>query len=180
MSIQLVLFDENLEPGYLSFERVLFPDFDGVFHPDGCDEEGEGITDAMAKKLTERLITFCNNEIATQNQRKEFSMKSKQTPHTHTGITSTEMTVDFDMGGRIECQVTVPKGSACKKLDGGSQPWIVASYSFIENKRSILYDDLQNHGLRMPESNITDIKEVKMTPTPRRVRFAQKVSDYGL
>lgn len=38
-SVPLVGFDQSLLAGYLNFDRVLFLDFDGVLHPEGCDAD---------------------------------------------------------------------------------------------------------------------------------------------
>ncbi|GIK44863.1 MAG: hypothetical protein K8L99_20435 [Anaerolineae bacterium] len=87
-------------------------------------------------------------------------MKSTPTPHVATGVTIEEMTVTFGATGSMQHQVTVPAGTKCKKLDGGSNPWVVDDLRFITNKQSILYSDADIYGIRIPENKITDIKEV--------------------
>lgn len=89
-------------------------------------------------------------------------MKSVSTPHVATGVTVEELKVTFGpTGSHFKYDVTVPAGTRCKKLDGGSNPWVVADISFIEDKRSILYSDADIYGIRVPEDKITDIKSVE-------------------
>ena len=88
-------------------------------------------------------------------------MKSTPTPHTHTGVTAKELTVQFGPTGGFKYTVTVPAGTACKKLDGGSEPWVVQNLGFIADKRSFLYSDADIYGIRIPEVEIADIIEVK-------------------
>lgn len=88
-------------------------------------------------------------------------MKSTPTPHVATGVTSEEMKVTFGPTGGPKYEVTVPAGTRCKKLDGGSEPWVVDDLSFIEDKRSIMYSDADIYGIRIPENKLTDIKPVR-------------------
>lgn len=92
-------------------------------------------------------------------------MKSKQTPWTHTGKTTQEITTEFGASGsRFKYTVTVPAGTACRKLDGGSDPWVVADLSFIDDKNganSMLYHDADHYGIRISEAQITDIQPVR-------------------
>lgn len=86
-------------------------------------------------------------------------MKSTPTPHVATGVTQEELQLTFGASGsRLKHDVTVPAGTRCKKLDGGSDPWVVDDLGFIEDKRSILYSDADNYGIRVPEDKITGIK----------------------
>lgn len=82
-------------------------------------------------------------------------MKSTPTPHTHTGQTTEEITTAV---GPSKYSVTVPAGTRCRKLDGGSDPWVVADLSFIADKRGILYSDADIYGIRIPEEKITNIQ----------------------
>lgn len=88
-------------------------------------------------------------------------MKSRPTPHVATGVTSEELQVTFGSAGGFKYDVTVPAGTRCKKLDGGSEPWVVDDLSFIEDKRSIMYSDADIYGIRVPENKLTDIKPVR-------------------
>lgn len=83
-------------------------------------------------------------------------MRSTQTPWTHTGVTQEEITT---VVGPSKYQVTVPVGTKCRKLDGGSDPWVVADISFICDKRGILYSDANIYGIRIPEEKIADITQ---------------------
>ena len=62
-------------------------------------------------------------------------MKSTPTPHAHTGVTTKELTVEFGPSGGTKYTVTVPAGTACIKLDGGSSPWVVQDLRFIAEKK---------------------------------------------
>lgn len=90
-------------------------------------------------------------------------MKSTQTPWTHIGVTAEEITTEFGPSGRmILHEVTVPQGTACRKLVGGStDTWVVADLRFIEDKRSFMYSDADIYGIRIPEEKITGITPVK-------------------
>lgn len=57
--------------------------------------------------------------------------------------------------------VTVPAGTRCCKLGDGSDPWVVQDLGFIENKRGILYSDADIYGIRIPESEISEIAAAK-------------------
>lgn len=88
-------------------------------------------------------------------------MKSTQTPWTHTGITSEEITVEFGpTGSNFKYTVTVPAETLCRKLDGGSDPWVVGDLRFIEDKKGILYSDADIYGIRIPQEKIINIKQV--------------------
>lgn len=95
-------------------------------------------------------------------------MKSTPTPHTHTGVTAKELTVQFGPSGGMKYNVTVPAGTPCRKLDGGSDPWVVANLGFIADKHSILYSDADIYGIRIPEVEIANICEIQTrAPRPR-------------
>ena len=78
---------------------------------------------------------------------------------THSAHTSEELTlvIRFD-DSKFQCSVTVPKGTACRKLDGSSDPWIVFDLSFIQDKRTILYSHAKIYGIRIPEEKLENIK----------------------
>lgn len=89
-------------------------------------------------------------------------MKSTPTPHVATGITAEELKVTFGpTASHFKYDVTVPAGTRCKKLDGGSAPWVVDDLSFIEDKRGIMYSDADIYGIRIPEDKITGINPVE-------------------
>lgn len=88
-------------------------------------------------------------------------MKSTPTPHVATGVTSEELQVTFGATGCSQYDVTVPAGTRCKKLDGGSEPWVVDDLSFIEDKRSIMYSDADIYGIRIPENKLTNIRAAR-------------------
>ena len=88
-------------------------------------------------------------------------MKSTPTPHVATGATKEELTLSFGAtGSHFRYEVTVPAGTRCKKLDGGSEPWVVDDLGFIEDKRSMMYHEADHYGIRVPEDKITNITEV--------------------
>lgn len=87
-------------------------------------------------------------------------MKSTPTPWTHTGVTTEEITTECGPG-RLKASVTVPAGTACRKLEGGTPTWVVADLGFIEDKHSILYHDADHYGIRIPEEKITGITPVR-------------------
>lgn len=82
-------------------------------------------------------------------------MKSTPCPHTHTAHTVEEITT---VVGPSNYQVTVPAGTLCKKLEGGSPTWVVEDLRFIEDKNGILYSDADIYGIRIPEDKLTNIK----------------------
>jgi hypothetical protein len=84
-------------------------------------------------------------------------MKSVETPWTHTGVTVDEATYKV---GPSKYDITVPGGTACRKLEGGSPTWVVSDLRFIEDKNGLLYSDSDSYGIRVPEANITGIKPV--------------------
>ncbi len=86
-------------------------------------------------------------------------MHSTPTHHTHTGITAKELIITFGATGCMKHTVTVPAGTSCHKLDGGSDPWVVSDLRFIEDKRGIMYSDADIYGIRVPEAEITNIAE---------------------
>lgn len=87
-------------------------------------------------------------------------LKSTPTIHVATGVTAEELVITFGPTGGLKHNVTVPSGTRCKKLDGGSNPWVVDDLSFIADKRSIMYHDADHYGIRVPETKVTDIKQV--------------------
>ena len=93
--------------------------------------------------------------------------KSRVTPWTHTGILTNELTTTCE--GR---PVVVPAGTVCRKLDGGSNPWVVGDLSFIADKESLLYFDADHHGIRVPEEKLQDIYPVGIT----RTQMAEKLA----
>jgi hypothetical protein len=95
-------------------------------------------------------------------------MKSTPTPHVATAKTSKELEVKFGASGsRFQYDVTVPAGTACRKLDGGSDPWVVSDLSFIEDKKGIMYSDAGIYGIRVPEEHLVEIVPVeKRRPRP--------------
>ena len=94
-------------------------------------------------------------------------MKSTPTPWTHTGVTAEELTIEFGpTGSSLKHTVTVPAGTACRKLEGGSSSWVVADLNFIAEKKGILYHDADHYGIRIPEAKISGISPVKK-PGPR-------------
>lgn len=88
-------------------------------------------------------------------------MKSKPTPHVATGVTTEELHLSFAPGGsHFKYEVIVPAGTLCRKLDGGSDPWVVSDLSFIQDKRSIMYSDADIYGIRVPEDKLKDIRSI--------------------
>lgn len=98
-------------------------------------------------------------------------MKSTPTPHTHTGVTTKELTLTYGGGGKHCHSVAVPAGTACKKLDGGTDPWVVANLSFMADKCRFAYSDADIYGIRVPESEISGIKEVHRQSESLRQRM---------
>ncbi len=95
-------------------------------------------------------------------------MKSRSTPHTHTGVVSESFLAKVGPSGY---EMQVPAGVACKKLDGGSEPWVVSDLSCVPGPRNgILYSDADIYGIRVPERLVGDIVEVKKVSTPSSVR----------
>lgn len=78
------------------------------------------------------------------------------TPYTHTAVTTQEIVAEVGPSGTPKKQVTVPQGVLCKKLDGGSDPWVVDDLSFLD-PRSIEYHDANHYGIRIDERFLTDI-----------------------
>lgn len=78
---------------------------------------------------------------------------------THTGILVSDLDVEFGASGRMVHKVTVPKGTACIKLDGGHDNWVVNDLSFIEDKKGFLFSDADLYGIRVPEGSIGDVAE---------------------
>lgn len=96
-------------------------------------------------------------------------MKSTPTPWTHEAVTSEPLRVEFGASGSpLRYSVDVPAGTRCRKLDGGSDPWVVADLSFIEDKRSLLFHDADHYGIRIPEDKLSEIREVRSRPPERR------------
>jgi len=86
-------------------------------------------------------------------------MKSTPTPWTHVGVTCEQLSITFTGGGRIPHNVTVPVGTLCHKLDGGSRPWVVGNLGFLEDKQSMLYHDADHYGIRIPEDRVVGIQD---------------------
>lgn len=93
-------------------------------------------------------------------------MKSTPTPHVATGVLAEETEVTFGAtGSHLQYTVSVPAGTACRKLDGGSDPWVVQDLSFLDRKAMpLMYHDAYYYGIRVPEEKITDIKVVNSRP----------------
>lgn len=91
-------------------------------------------------------------------------MESVKTKHTHTGVTVQEVVGVFGASGGAQYTVVVPAGTRCAKLEGGSAPWVVDDLSFIGNTRSLLYRDADIYGIRVDETDITEIAEAGSAP----------------
>lgn len=117
-------------------------------------------------------------------------MKSTPTPWTHTAVTAADFQTNSSGAGRVGYDVTVPAGTLCHKLDGGSATWVVADLSFITDKNSILYHDADHYGIRIPEDRLKDIypvavgmsrekiaAEVAALPAARKVEIDSAVQD---
>ena len=78
-------------------------------------------------------------------------------PFTHRGVTLEAITTRV---GPSSYEVTVPAGTACVRLDGGHDPWVVNDLRFIKDKGSLLYSDADMCGIHIPESKITDISPI--------------------
>ncbi|KVV07410.1 hypothetical protein [Burkholderia ubonensis] len=90
-------------------------------------------------------------------------MKSVKTPHTHTAEMAEETAVNFGAAGsKLKYDVIVPAGTRCVKLEGGggTPVWVVEDLSFIEDKQSILYHDAYYYGIKVEESQLTNIAAV--------------------
>lgn len=86
-------------------------------------------------------------------------MKSQITPCTHIGETRTELTIEFGASGsKLKYSATVPAGTKVGKRDGGADQWIVDDLSFIEDKNSLMYHEADHYGIRVPESEIANIR----------------------
>lgn len=85
-------------------------------------------------------------------------MKSQPTPHTHVGETRAELTLEFGPG-KLKSVVTVPAGTRVKKLDGGSDPWVVDDLRFMKDKNSIAYHDAEHYGIHIQEAEVTNVRE---------------------
>lgn len=93
-------------------------------------------------------------------------MKNTPTPHVATAVTVNKAVITFGPSGSpFPHLVEVPAGTRCRKLDGGSEPWVVADLAFIADKRSMMYSDADIYGIRIPETNLTNIE-----PVPRKFR----------
>lgn len=84
-----------------------------------------------------------------------MTIKSMPTAFTDRGYTAEEITLDFKVD-RISRTVTIPKGTACVKLDESKEGWVVQDLSFIEDKNSILYSDADIYGIRLPSEKIAN------------------------
>lgn len=80
--------------------------------------------------------------------------KTKNTPTAWTdeSTTAQEVTIEF---GPSKSVVTVPRGTLCVKLEGGSPTWVVQDLSFISDKQSTSYWDAEHYGIRVPEEMLT-------------------------
>lgn len=96
-------------------------------------------------------------------------MKSTPTAHTHTGRTAKELTVAFKpSASAFTHHVAVPAGTACIKLDGGSNPWVVNDLSFISKADVGLYSDANIYGIRIDEADLVDIESINERPPQRQ------------
>lgn len=80
--------------------------------------------------------------------------KPKLTPHTHIAFTKRDVEATV---GPNKYDILVPAGTLCKRLDAGDSPWVVEDLTFIKDNHSILYHDADHHGIRIPESELTDV-----------------------
>lgn len=91
-------------------------------------------------------------------------MKSTPTRHTHTGVVSESFLAKVGPSGY---EMQVPAGVACRKLDGGSEPWVVSDLSCVPGPRNgILYSDADIYGIRVPEHLVCDVLEVQKVSQP--------------
>ena len=81
------------------------------------------------------------------------------TKRTHTGVLVKDLSVEFGASGRMVHTVTVPKGTACAKLDGVSTRWVVDDLDFIQDKKGFLYSDADIYGIEVPSAHIVYITE---------------------
>ena len=96
-------------------------------------------------------------------------MKHTPTEHTHTGYTAKDLTISFKpSSSAFTHQVSVPAGTACVKLDGGSNPWVVNDLSFIGKEDIGLRSDADIYGIRIQETDLVDIQSIKDTSTRPR------------
>jgi hypothetical protein len=86
-------------------------------------------------------------------------MTNQLTPATHEAVTAETLTITFGPGA-LKHELVIPKGTLCRKLNAGSDPWVVHDLGFIEDKRSIVYHDADHHGIRVPEDKLTDITPI--------------------
>ncbi|MEX3555318.1 MAG: hypothetical protein VB131_01385 [Burkholderia gladioli] len=118
-------------------------------------------------------------------------MSSVKTLHTHTAATSEEVVVSFGGPGMMH-DLIIPAGTRCVKLEGGgSTPvWVVDDLSFIHDKSSMLYQDAENHRIKVGENHLANIAAVGQTlqdpalrvvPAPEdMVRFAGEMPETAL
>lgn len=85
-------------------------------------------------------------------------MKSTRTLHVATAATTEEIEVGFGASGGMKYTVVVPAGTRCRKLDGGSDPWVVADLSFIQDKQGALYHEAEHYGIRIPEAQLANLQ----------------------
>ncbi|EMM5100974.1 hypothetical protein ACK249_005157 [Pseudomonas aeruginosa] len=86
-------------------------------------------------------------------------MKSQLTSCTHVGETRSELTVEFGASGsKLKYTATVPAGTKVGKREGYADQWIVDDLSFIEDKSSLMYHEADHYGIRIPESEIVNIR----------------------
>lgn len=89
-------------------------------------------------------------------------MKSQLSPCTHVGETKSELTIEFGASGsKLKYTATVPAGTKVGKRDGHSDQWIVDDLSFIESKTSLMYHEADHYGIRVPESEIVNIRPAR-------------------
>ena len=85
------------------------------------------------------------------------------TPWTHTAVTAKEITTEFGPSGSVmQHTVTVPQGTRCRKLQGGSGvTWVVSDLSFIDKKANgFMYHDADHYGILIAEESLPGITPV--------------------
>ncbi|MDP2782260.1 hypothetical protein [Devosia sp.] len=88
-------------------------------------------------------------------------MKSTETPWTHTGVTEKDQVIEFSPSGSVfKHSIMVPAGTKCRKLEGGSEPWVIDDLSFMPDKKSIAYGDADIYGIPVPEELVVNIEPV--------------------
>lgn len=88
----------------------------------------------------------------------KLCMKSTPIPYVETAVTTEEFKTTVGASGSpFQYPVTVPAGTRCKKLDGGSNPWAVDDLSFMD-RGDAAYHDADHRGIRVPESLLSNVE----------------------